>query len=885
MDVLNQPIESFRYVGPIYLKRLQKLGIKTLGDLFYHFPFRYDDFSNLKKISEVKIGEEVTIEGKIKKITTRRTPRRKMFLTEALIEDESGTIKAVWFNQPYLTQTLKEETEASFAGKVKEGKNGVFLSSPAYEKINQLATDNLQSKTYNKQPTNLIHTQGLVPVYPETEGLSSRWFRSIIYSLLQQYLSKIEEFLPKKILKDKNFPEIKEALFQIHFPKVKEEADIAKKRFAFEELFLIQLFYQKQKKKLQEQKAPKIIPRIEYIEEFKKNLPFSFTEDQKKTIRDILDDMQKGSPMSRLLEGEVGSGKTVVAALVSFVVAKNGYQVAIMAPTEILAEQHFKEFKKLFKGLKIKIGLLTHNETKIANEEETLLNSEKEIFDKKIKEKEFLEMVKKGEINIVIGTHSLIQERVNFKNLGLVVVDEQHRFGVEQRAKLLRNPKIPNASELSENKKDKIIEKNLSYKLNGIFFEIQRELGRFCREKQYADLFEKKLKENNIKFKREHPIEIADKKSNFADFLIEDKIIVELKIKPFLEKNDYYQIARYLKIKNIELGLLVNFRQTYLKPKRVLNSNFKQSNNFGSFGLNSDFSDRFRFIPHSLSMTATPIPRTLALALYGDLSISQIRQLPKGRKKIITKIVPSKDRQKIYEFLRKEVQKGRQGFIICPLIEESKKLARPAAKSQFGVYLSLVEVKAAEKEFKRLKKGIFPDLKLGLLHGRMKPTEKEKIMKDFKEGKIQILVSTPVVEVGIDVPNATVMLIEGSDRFGLAQLYQFRGRVGRGKHQSYCFLFTESHAKRTWQRLKAIVSAQNAFELAEKDLKIRGPGDFIGTRQAGIPDLAMASLNNASLVKDVKNEVEKILEKDSELKNYPLLQKKLEEFKKKIVFE
>jgi len=733
MDVLSQSIGSFPYVGPVYVKRLQKLGIKTLGDLFYHFPFRYDDFSNLKKVSEVKIGEEVTIEGKIKKISTRRTPKRKMFLTEALIEDETGTIKAVWFNQPYLAKTFKEGTKGSFVGKVKESNSGIFLSSPAYEKIND-------SNNEEDEENFFIHTQGLVPVYPETEGLSSRYLRRLIWTLLPKYAQKIEEFLPEEILKEKNFPEIKEALFQIHFPKTQKEAEIAKKRFAFEELFLIQLFYQKQKKKIQSQKAPKIIPRAEYIEEFKKNLPFSFTEDQKKVIREILDDMQKGSPMSRLLEGEVGSGKTVVAALVSFVTVKNGYQVAIMAPTEILAEQHFKEFKKLFKGLKVKIGLLTSSEARLANEieEKNLLTNEEQIVDKKIDEKEFLEMIKDEKIDILIGTHSLIQERVSFKNLGLVVVDEQHRFGVEQRAKLLRNSKTNNK----------------------------------------------------------------------------------------------------------------------------------------------------QLIPHSLSMTATPIPRTLALALYGDLSISQIRQLPKGRKKILTKIVPSKDRQKVYDFLRKEVQKGRQGFIICPLIEESKKLVKPSSlKSQFGVYLSLTEVKAAEKEFKRLKKEVFPDLKLGLLHGRMKPKEKEEVMKDFKEGKIQILVSTPVVEVGIDVPNATVMIIEGADRFGLAQLYQFRGRVGRSEHQSYCFLFTESHAKRTWQRLKAITLAQNAFELAEKDLKIRGPGDFIGTRQAGIPDLAMASLSDASLVEDVKNEVEKILGKDPELKNYPLLQKKLEDFKEKVVFE
>ena len=736
---LNQPIESFRYIGPIYLKRLHNLGIKTLRDFFYHFPFRYDNFFNLKKISEIKIGEEVTIQGKIEKISTRKTFRKKMFITEALIGDKSGTIKSIWFNQPYLTETLKEGTSASFAGKIKESGSSVFLSSPAYEKINQQLTAG------KRQAANLIHTQGLVPIYPETEGLSSRWLRFIIHPLLKKYISEIKEFLPKEILKDKNFPEIKKALFQIHFPENKKEAEIAKRRFSFEELFLIQLFYQDQKKKLQKKKALKIIPKKEYIEKFKKNLPFSFTNDQKKAIREILGDMQKEFPMSRLLEGEVGSGKTIVATLSAFVAAKNNRQTAIMAPTEILAEQHFKEISKILSKLKIKIGLLTSEQSLIYPKENFF--SKKGIAGKEskaAKERKLIEEIKNGKIDILIGTHSIIKERVKFKNLGLVVVDEQHRFGVEQRASLSR------------------------------------------------------------------------------------KTDAELKTQNYAKEN---------------------------------------------------------FIPHFLSMTATPIPRTLALALYGDLSISQIKELPKGRKKIETKIVPSRERQQIYEFLRKEVSEGKQGFVICPLIEESKKLARPSQKTEFGFYLSFGEIAAAEKEFKKLKEKIFPDLKLGLLHGKMKQKEKEETMKNFKNGKIQILVSTPVIEVGIDIPNATVMIIEGSDRFGLSQLYQFRGRVGRGKFKSYCFLFAQSPAMRTNQRLKAIVSAKNAFELAEKDLKIRGPGDLAGARQSGIPDLAMASLSDISLIREVKEEIERILKKDPELKKYPLLQKKLEDFKQRIFLE
>jgi len=690
---LNQPIDKFPYIGPNYLKKLKKLKIETLKDLFYHFPHRYDNFTNLKKISEVKIGEEVTIQGKVKKIHTRKSFKRIFYITEALIEDSTGTIRSIWFNQPYLQETLKEGTLLSLAGKVKSDNYGLLLSNPAYEKI--------------KKEKELKHTRGLVAVYPETEGLSSKWLRFILHLFLKKYLNEVQEFLPKEILKEKRLPEIKAALLNIHFPKNKKEAEKAKRRFAFEELFLIQLIIQKQKIKISSQKAPKIIPKIEYIKEFKSQLPFELTEDQKGVIREILNDLQKNIPMSRLLEGEVGSGKTVIAALACFVCAKNGYQATMMAPTEILAEQHFNELSKLMKNLKLKIALLTSEKAKI-------------LGTKKIKKEELIKRNEEGEIDILIGTHSLIQEKVKFKNLGLVVVDEQHRFGVEQRAKLLRNSK------------------------------------------------------------------------------------------------------------NLDT-----------------------------------------LIPHFLSMTATPIPRTLALAFYGDLAISQIKELPKGRKKIITKIVMPSERKEVYEFLRKEVKKGRQAFIVCPLIEESEKL----------------EIAAAKKEFERLQKEVFPDLKLGLLHGKMKAKEKEKIMKDFKEKKYDVLVSTPVVEVGIDVPDATVMIIEGAERFGLAQLYQFRGRVGRGEYQSYCFLFTESTAKKTWQRLNAILTAKNAFELSEKDLKIRGPGEFIGKRQSGIPDLTMASLTDIKLVKEAKEEAEKILLKDPLLKNYPLLNQRLKEFKKEVFLE
>jgi ATP-dependent DNA helicase RecG len=692
MEFLSLPLDKIKYIGKVYQKRLQKLGIKTLKDLFYHFPHRYDDFSNLKKISQVKIGEEVAIQGKIKAISARTSPKKRIILTEAIIQDESGILKAVWFNQPFIEKNLKVGDNISFAGEVKSKGGEIFLSNPTYEKIKE---------------GRLLHTLGLVPIYPETKGLSSRWLRNILNLLFEKYLSQFEEFLPREILKSEGFPEIKKAIFDIHFPKTKEDAKKAKDRFAFEEIFLIQLVLQKQRLKLERRLAPKILPYPEEIQIFKKSLPFELTEDQKKALREIFADLQKTSPMSRLLEGEVGSGKTIVAIFASYIVVKNGYQVAVMAPTGILAEQHFSEFKKRLKNLKnyserrIKIGLLTS--------ELAFLTWEGKISQRKLLKKTF-----EGEVDILIGTHSLIQERVKFKKLGLVIVDEQHRFGVEQRAKL-------------------------------------------CA------------------------------KGNES------------------------------------------------------------------------------FIPHFLSMTATPIPRTLALAFYGDLSISQIKELPKGRKEVKIKIIPPSKRREVYEFLRSEINQGRQAFIICPLVEESPNL----------------EAKAAKKEYERIKRRVFPEFKVGLLHGKMKEEEKCEVMRNFLAKKIQILVATPVVEVGVDVSNATVMIIEGAERFGLAQLYQLKGRVGRGNFPGFCFLFTESEGAKTWQRLKALLSSKNAFEVAEYDLKIRGPGDFIGKRQAGIPDTVMEALTNLPILEKAKKWAIETLRKDPELKNFPYLAREVEKIKEK----
>jgi ATP-dependent DNA helicase RecG len=688
-----------------YLKRLEKVGLKTIGDLIFYFPFRYDDFSQIISIAQIKPEQIVTVQGKILEIKNIRIFRRRMTITEASIEDKSGTIKAVWFNQPYLSGNLKSDQMVSLSGKAVFSKERELqFSNPSYEILRDY-----------KSP---VHTAGLIPIYHETEKLSSRWLRWQIQSLLKFVGPKqIQEFLPAKILIRQKLIDNLQALRQIHFPANQEMMEKARQRLAFDELFLIQLFVLKQKLTWKKGQAQKIIfdenLKKEY-QDFIKNLPFDLTDAQRKAVWQIVKDLEKENPMNRLLEGDVGFGKTIVAIMVSLSTAKNNFQTAIMAPTEILANQHFKEFCNLLKKSEVKIGLLTGSDSQIFSKGKT----------RKVSREKLLKDLKKSELKILIGTHALIQQGVAFKNLALIIIDEQHRFGVEQRAYL-----------------------------------------------------------------QQKTLEIKD-------------------------------------------GL----------PKTI---------------------------PHLLTMTATPIPRTLALTVYGDLEISILNEMPKGRKKIITEIVSSKDREKTYDFIRAQIKKRQQVFIICPLVEESDYL----------------EIKSATQEYKKLSKEIFPELNIGLLHGRLKSNEKEKVINEFKKKKIDILVSTSVVEVGIDVSNATVMIIEGAERFGLAQLHQFRGRVGRGKHQSYCFLFTSSSIKKTPRRLKAIVESENGFELAEKDLEIRGPGDFFGAHQSGLPDLTMANLSDLELIQKVRKEAEEILKESPELKKYPLLAEKLKNFSAKIHLE
>lgn len=675
----STPLSEIFGVGASYISKLEKLGLLNIGDLLFHFPSRYEDFSSQKNIAELKEGERATISGSILKISNRRSwSNKKLLLTDAVIEDETGKIRVTWFNQPYLLKSLPIGTKINLAGKIITDSKGISLSNPYYERIFEDANETRETK-------------GLIPIYPETRGLTSRYLRFLIKKVLEK--SKFpNDPLPSDLKKKLSLPSFKSSVKKIHFPKNSKEANLSRYRFSFENLFKLQLALISEKNRVKKLSAFSMKMKKEPLKKLADSLGFKLTPSQKKSLSEILKDLANPYPMNRLLQGDVGSGKTIVAALAALAVTENNYQAILMVPTEILALQHFKKFKDLFSDFNLSLGLATASQNKIA-----FSNNEA-----KISKKEFLKKSQSGEIDIVIGTHSLIQKGVSFKELGLVVIDEQHRFGIDQRSSLLNN----------------------------------------------------------------------NKKS-----------------------------------------------------------------------------------PHLLSMTATPIPRTLALTLWGDMDVSLLTDKPVGRKKIVTKLVDPKNRNKAYQFVRQQIQSGRQAFVICPLVDDSEK----------------IEVKSATQEYERLKKKVFPQSNIALIHGKTKAKEKEKIMGDFKDGEIDILVATPVIEVGIDIPNATIMIIEGAERFGLAQIHQFRGRVGRGTHQSYCLLFSEKASETAKKRLDIVVEAKNSFELAEMDLENRGPGQFLGDKQSGLPDYIMEALKNISLVKTAKEEASQILSKDPLLKKYPLL--------------
>ncbi len=708
MPDLKTKLENIPRIGPKYSATLKKLNIGTVEDFLLHFPFRYEDYSERVSIDNLSAGQTATVMGEVTKSKLIRTWKKKMLITECFVQDDTGTVRAVWFNQPYVSDSLIEGKGVRLSGKVSEDAKGLFFSNPAWE---------LSSRV----PTN---TGRLVPIYPETEGLTSKWIRWQLQNLIK-FADELQDPIPENILRKLHLPKLSEAVKNIHFPQNAKQAEIAQKRFAFQQMFLIQLASQRAKISWEKQQSVTIAFDEKLMQKFVAALPFSLTNAQRKAAFQILKDLEKPMPMNRLLNGDVGSGKTVVAAMAALSAINSGYQVAIMAPTEVLARQHFESISKLFAPYKINVALLTNAYQQISNLKFKISNLKLSSAKKEQTSRDnLLSNIKNGNISIVIGTHALIQKGVNFKNLALVIIDEQHRFGVDQRAYL------------------------------------QQQISKI---------------------------------------------------------ND---------------GL----------PKKT---------------------------PHLLSMSATPIPRTLAMAFFGNLNLSVLNEMPKNRKQIKTKIITAAERQETYDFVQREIKNGRQVFIIFPLVEESQKMS---------------ELKAATEEHKRLSENVFPEFKLALLHGRLKSDEKEKIMQDFKDKKYDMLVSTSVVEVGIDIPNASIMIIEDADRFGLSQLHQFRGRVGRSEHQSYCFLFAKSSAL-SKSRLKAMEKFASGFDIAEEDFRLRGPGEFLGTRQSGLPDIAMQHIANAKLVAIASEEAKEFLQKDPDIKNHPLLQKGLTKFQTNVHLE
>jgi ATP-dependent DNA helicase RecG len=654
----------------MYEERLERLGVRTLRDLLLFFPRRYEDFSSITPIAFLRPGVKTTVRGRIYDIGARPT-RHKRGLTEAVIGDDSGTtLRVVWFNQPWVAKSLQKGDEIFVAGEA-DLNGGLVMKNPDHEKV-------------SLRPQ---HAARLVPIYRETEGLTSKWLRPKIQSLLR-YADELQEFLPGELLQRRGFLSRAEAVRQAHFPGSAQALERARERLAFEEMFVLQLAAQLAKRARKALTAQPVAFDESTARGFVKALPFTLTNAQRIAAWQILQDIARPQPMNRLLEGDVGSGKTVVAAMAMHHVARAGFQSVLLAPTEVLARQHADVIQSLLSPFQVDVGLLVGSTPAAAR-------------------KPMLASLAKGDLHVLIGTHALIEEGVQFKNLALTIVDEQHRFGVGQRLAV-------------------------------------REKG----------------------------------------------------------------------------------GQT----------------------------------PHFLSMTATPIPRTLGLTLFGDLDISILNEMPAGRQPVKTRLVPPEKRTDAYGFIRKQVEAGRQVFVICPLIQESDKLG----------------VRSATQEVEKLQREVFPDLaaRIALLHGRLKSAEKEAVMAAFQRGEVAILVSTSVVEVGIDIPNATVMMIEGADRFGLAQLHQFRGRVGRGTEESWCFLFTDAEDPPSLKRLQAVVTNQSGFDLAEIDLDIRGWGDLTGFRQHG-KDFKMASLLDAALISDAQSETVRVLDDDPALEREPGLRHQL----------
>jgi len=700
--------EIFR-LTEIQKKGLEKLCITTVDDLLHYFPIRYTSIAEIKHIANLAKGEDATIYGRVVSSKTAKGFKSKIPMTEAVIEDATGRIKCVWFHQAYIAKMLIPDAMVKLSGHVEERAGVLYIANPELAHTKELPIDASDS-LFQTEHENIFY-----PVYSETKGITSRF----IYHHIQKLFSKgaldnITDTIPEDILERYHLPTLRTALIWIHTPQKESDAKSARKRFAFEEVFMIQLARQRERALTKEHSGFVIEPESRALAQFTARFPFKPTASQTHALNDIFSDFKEGVPMARLLEGDVGSGKTFVAATAAYAVSTSApkdnkfgsLQVAYMAPTEILAEQHFKSFVEYFRGLPIEIGLLTGSGAKKFPSKLDPRGSTS------VSRAQLLKWVAEGKLPILIGTHSLIQKNVQFKNLGLAIVDEQHRFGTMQRSRLANKDEV---------------------------------------------------------------------------------------------------------------------------------------------------------VPHFLSMTATPIPRTLALTIYGNLDLTLLDEMPAGRLEIKTEIVTKVGRKKMEEHIHSEVNSGRQAYVICPRIDE------PDPEKELAL-----NAKSVTAEAKRIAENIFPEFEIGILHGKMKPSEKEWVMEEFKKGSIHILVATSVVEVGVNVPNATMIVIEGAERFGLAQLHQLRGRVIRSNHQAYCYILTDSTSEVSQKRLKALATAKNGFELAELDLTLRGSGELSGNKQWGISDLGMEAIKNIKMVEAARAEASRMIEENSTLDNYPLLRVSIE---------
>ena len=670
---LNAPVTVLPGVGPKHAKTLERLGLETLEDMLYFFPRRYDDYSQLKPINRLEYGEQVTVIGTVQSATNRKVRNGRVNITEGIISDGTGNLRVTWFNQPWIAKKLRSGVQVVLSGKIDQYLGRIMMNSPEIEQIEQQN----------------LHTNRIVPVYPLTANITQRWLRRLMHRVITYWTPKLEDPLPKDLRHENNLVDLSNAILQVHFPDSMEQLQAARYRLAYEEILYLQLGMLEQKRTWRERTARVFDVPDEWLEVQVARLPFNLTTAQQNALADVRADLSSGHPMNRLLQGDVGSGKTVVAALGVAMVVRHASQTALMAPTSILAEQHFASMMSLLTGEK---GALAENQIRL------MIGATPESEKQDIREG-----LASGEIKLVIGTHALIEDPIKFADLQLTIIDEQHRFGVDQRAAL-------------------------------------------------------RAKGDN---------------------------------------------------------------------------------------------------PHLMVMTATPIPRSLALTVYGDLDLLVMDEMPPGRQFIDTHILLPRERERAYTLIRNQVSEGYQAFIIYPLIENT----------EFDGDIDAQETsQAAVDEHRRLQNEVFPEYQLGLLHGKLKPDEKERAMTRFRDGDYQVMVSTSVVEVGVDIPNATVMLIEGANRFGLATLHQFRGRVGRSDAKAYCLLIPETEDAAENERLSAMVTTNDGFALAEIDLNQRGPGDFLGTRQSGYTkQLHMATLTDLQLIEKAQRSAKNLFEQDPDL--------------------